>query len=402
MGTFPATLAFLLDWGWLRIGPYIHINIDPAILRLGGLKLTWYGLAYVVGIVMGLWFIRNYTERKGITQDQVYRVLWWCIVAGVVGGRLYYVIQQPDLVQDFLLQPWRILATWEGGMAFFGAIFLILPTLFWRSLKMRVNPLVMLDAGALFAACGQLFGRFGNLINGDIIGYPSTLPWSTVYDNPNSWACPNPATCHVPVQPAAGYEMILNIILLIVLLFLARRYRKPGALMATYLFGYAITQFLVFFVRANIVVPLGSLDWGLKQAQWTALIVFILLIPITILTMRTRYARPVPAGEVAATYGIPQETAPALPDDEDGSSTAASVAQEPDSENKDDDDKKVQDDPDSEQEGTAEPAVEPDPLSSEVTSADEERVAHEQASPTADSVDASDKVEDQTPEEIES
>ena len=317
MGTFPATLAFLIDWGWLRIGLYIHINMDPAILRIGGLKLTWYGLAYVVGIIMGLWFIRNYTARKGITQDQVYRVLWWCIVAGVVGGRLYYVIQQPDLVQDFLLQPWRILATWEGGMAFFGAIFLIIPTLFWRSLRMRVNPLVMLDAGALFAACGQLFGRFGNIVNGDIIGYPSTLPWSTVYDNPNSWACPNPATCHVPVQPAAGYEMILNIILMITLLILARRYRKPGALMATYLFGYAITQFLVFFVRANIVVPLGPLDWGLKQAQWTALIVFLLLIPITIFFMRTRYARPVPEGEVAATYGIPQEPALLPPDEDD-------------------------------------------------------------------------------------
>lgn len=316
MGTIPGTLAFLIDWGWLRIGPYIHINMDPA-LHLGPLKLTWYGMAYVVGIVMGLWFIRRYTERKGITQDQVYRVLWWCVIAGVIGGRLYFVIQQPDLVQDFLLQPWRILATWEGGMAFFGAIFAVVPILFWRAKRMRLNPLVMLDAGALFASCGQIFGRLGNLVNGDIIGYPSTLPWSTVYDHPSSWACPNPATCHVPVQPAAAYELLLNIAMLVVLVLLARRYRKPGALMATYLFGYTITQFLVFFVRANTVVSLGPLDWGLKQAQWTSLIVFILLIPITILFMRSRHAQPVPAGEVAATYGIPQKPAAVLPTDEE-------------------------------------------------------------------------------------
>ena len=76
--------------------------------------------------------------------------------------------------------------------------------------------------------------------------------------------------------------------------------------MATYLFGYAITQFLVFFVRANVVVSLGPLDWGLKQAQWTSLIFLIALIPLTYLFMRGRYARPVPAGEVPATYGIPQ------------------------------------------------------------------------------------------------
>lgn len=317
MGIIPTPLAFLIDWGWLRIGPYIHINMDPAIVHIGGLKLTWYGMAYVVGILMGLWFIGRYTARKGISQDQVYSVLWWCVIAGVIGGRLYFVVQQPDLVQDYLLQPWHILATWEGGMAFFGAIFLVVPVLFWRALRMRLNPLVMLDAGALFAACGQIFGRFGNLVNGDITGYQSTLPWSTVYDNPNSWACPNVATCHVPLQPAAFYELLLNVLMIAVLLILARRYRKPGALMATYLFGYTITQFTIFFARANIVVSLGPLDWGLKQAQWTSIIVFILLIPITIFFMRTRYARPVPDGEVAATYGIPQKPAPTLPDDDD-------------------------------------------------------------------------------------
>jgi phosphatidylglycerol:prolipoprotein diacylglycerol transferase len=335
MGNIPFTPAFLLDWGWLRIGPYIHINIDPA-LHLGPLKLTWYGLAYVIGILMGLWFIRRYTDRKGISQDQVYRVLWWCVIAGVIGGRLYYVVQQPDLVHGYLLQPWRILATWEGGMAFFGAIFAVVPILFWRAKRMRLNPLVMLDAGALFAACGQIFGRFGNLVNGDIIGYQSTLPWSTVYDHPNSWACPNPLTCHVPVQPAAAYELLLNLIMLTVLVILSRRYRKPGALMATYLFGYTITQFVVFFVRANTIVSLGPLDWGLKQAQWTSMIVFLLLIPVTIWFMRTRNAQPVPAGEVAATYGIPQEPKLVLPDDdEDNDATSEELSSE--SENAHDD-----------------------------------------------------------------
>ncbi len=321
MGSIPATLADLINWGWLSIGPYIHVNINPVIFSIGPLALRWYGLMYVVGIVIGLQFIRKYTERKGISQEKVYRVLWWCVVAGLLGGRLYFVIQQPNFVSGYLLQPQHILATWEGGMAFFGAIFLIVPVLFWRALKERVNPLVMLDAAALFGACGQIFGRVGNLINGDIIGYPSTLPWSTVYDNPNSWAC-QLGTCHIPVQPSAGYEMLLNIIMLAVLVYLARRYRRPGMLMATYLFGYCITQFLVFFVRDNIFVTLGPLDWHLKQAQWTSLIVFILLIPITMLVTRTRFAQPVPHDEIPATYGIPQIELPqsedideATPDD---------------------------------------------------------------------------------------
>ena len=305
MGSIP-TLAFLSNGGWLHIGPpYIYINIDPVFLRIGALHLTWYGLMYVVAIIMGLLVIRGYTARMGISNDVKYRVLWWCIVAGLIGGRLYFVIQQPNFVSYYLANPQHILATWEGGMAFFGAIFLVIPVLFWRARAERINPLVAIDAGVLFAAAGQIFGRIGNLINGDIIGYPSTLPWSTVYQNPNSYACLNPATCNVPVQPAALYELLANIALLLIMLYLSHRLRRPGVLMLVYLFGYVITQFLLFFVRANTVVTFLGLDWGLKQAQWTSIIVFILLIPLTFLVFH--FSKPVPKGEFPATYGIPQK-----------------------------------------------------------------------------------------------
>ncbi|EFH88138.1 prolipoprotein diacylglyceryl transferase [Ktedonobacter racemifer] len=300
-------LAFLINWGWIQIGPYIHLNINPVLFSMGPLALHWYGLMYVVAIVMGLWLIRKYTARQGLKEEQIYRMLWWCVVAGLVGGRLYFVIQQPDLVPDYLLKPQHILATWEGGMAFYGAVFLIVPVLFWRAMKERLNPLVVLDAGALFAACAQPFARIGNLINGDIIGYSSMLPWSTVYDNPASWACQNPeaGTCHVPVQPAAAYEILFNLLLIGILLLLARWYRRPGMRLLIYLGGYALTQFLAFFTRANTVVPLFTLDWGLKQAQWTSLIVLLLLIPLTLWVRHWRFAQPIPEGEIPATYGMP-------------------------------------------------------------------------------------------------
>lgn len=299
-------LAFLINWGWIQIGPFIHLNINPVLFSLGPLALHWYGLMYVVAILMGLWLIRTDTARQGLKKEQIYRMLWWCVVAGLVGGRLYFVIQQPDLVPDYLLKPQHILATWEGGMAFYGAVFLIIPVLFWRAVKERLNPLVVLDAGALFAACAQPFARIGNLINGDIIGYSSTLPWSTVYDNPASWACQNPAagTCHVPVQPAAAYEILLNLLLIGILLLQTRWYRRPGMRLLIYLGGYAFTQFLVFFTRANTVVPLFTLDWGLKQAQWTSLIVLLLLIPLTLWVRHWRFAQPIPKGKIPATYGI--------------------------------------------------------------------------------------------------
>jgi phosphatidylglycerol---prolipoprotein diacylglyceryl transferase len=307
MGIIILTLAYVIDLGWFRIGPpYVYLNIDPVIVHLGPLALRWYGLMYVVAIIIGLRVAMGYAARKGIGEDLVYRVLWWCIVAGLIGGRLYFVIQQPNFFSYYLVNPIHIIATWEGGMAFYGAIFLVLLTLVWRARAEHINPLVLLDAGVLFGAAGQIFGRIGNIINGDIIGYRSTLPWSTVYQNPNSWACLNPATCNVPVQPAAAYELLTNIVVLALLLFLARRIRRPGVLLLVYLFLYTITQFLLFYVRANDVVSFLGLNWGLKQAQWTSLVVFIVLLPLSYLVMRSRFARPVPADEVAATYGIAQ------------------------------------------------------------------------------------------------
>jgi phosphatidylglycerol:prolipoprotein diacylglycerol transferase len=260
---------------------------------------------YVVAILVGFFVAQRYATRKGITQAIIYHTLWWSIAAGLIGGRLYFVIQQPDFVSYYLVHPQHILATWEGGMAFFGAIFLIIPVLIWRARAEHINPLVLIDAGVLFAAVGQIFGRIGNLINGDIIGYPSTLPWSTVYQHPASWACQIAATCHVPVQPAAGYELLTNVALLTLMLYLAHRIRRPGILMLVYLYSYALTQFMLFYVRDNLIVSFLGLNWGLKQAQWTSIVVLIVLIPITYLVLRS--SKPVPDGEVAATYGIPQK-----------------------------------------------------------------------------------------------
>ncbi len=315
--------ASVIDWGWLRIGPpYMYINIDPVMVHLGPFALHWYGLMYVVAILMGLLVAQWYAARKGISQAIIYRTLWWSIAAGLLGGRLYFVVQQPNFVSYYLAQPQHILATWEGGMAFFGAIFLIIPVLIWRARAERINPLVLIDTGVLFAATGQIFGRIGNLINGDIIGYPSTLPWSTVYQNPSSFACQIASTCHVPVQPAAGYELLTHVVLLALMLYLVRRVRRPGILMLVYLSGYALTQFLLFFVRDNLIVSFLGLNWGLKQAQWTSIAVLIVLIPIAYLVLRA--SKPVPQGEVAATYGIPQK--PVADDETSSERSAAKVS----------------------------------------------------------------------------
>jgi phosphatidylglycerol:prolipoprotein diacylglycerol transferase len=195
----------------------IVININPILVQLGPLAIRWYGLMYVVGIIAGVRAGLPYVQARGITEDQVWNVLGPCIVAGLVGGRLYYVVQQP--LGPFIAQPWRIIATWEGGMAFFGAIAAVIITLVIMSWREKLPVWTLLDGAAIFATVGQAFGRIGNIVNGDILGAPTTLPWGFVYANPNSFA----PSHTVPYQPAAVYELCCDLILFAVLWSLRNR-----------------------------------------------------------------------------------------------------------------------------------------------------------------------------------
>ena len=239
----------------------ITINIDPIIIHIGPFSIRWYGLMYVVGITAGLLVAYPYAKAKGITGEILEKIVPWAALAGLVGARLYFVVQQP--LQPYLEQPWRILAFWEGGMAFYGAIFAVFIVLIIASRKLKVSLLTLLDVAGLFGVVGQFFGRIGNIINGDIIGYPTSLPWGFVYTNPNSFV----PSHDVAYQPAAVYEAIINI-LLFLLLWKIRNKFKPGVLFFVYVMGYSLTQFLIFFLRDNVVVFLG-----LKQAQVTAILV---------------------------------------------------------------------------------------------------------------------------------
>jgi phosphatidylglycerol---prolipoprotein diacylglyceryl transferase len=248
----------------------VVINIDPVLLYIGGQPLIrWYGLMYVVGFLAGLAVCIPYAKSRGISEDDVWSVFWPAVVLGLLGARLYYVAQQ-DL-GPYLAQPWRILATWEGGMAFYGAIFGAFVALLVVARQRKISFWRLLDAGAFFAVVGQAFGRVGNIINGDVVGYPTDLPWGFIYVHANSFV-PEKGVAY---QPAAVYELLFNILMFFFLWRMKDRLRAPGMVFATWLVTYSVGQVLIFTQRMNDIVFMG-----LKQAQVTALIVIVLCIPL--------------------------------------------------------------------------------------------------------------------------
>ena len=258
----------------------IKIGIDPVLVTIGGLKIHWYGIMIAIGLYVGIQVALRDAARRGLNKDQLMNVALLAAVLGIAGGRLYYVVQNNP--SFFLHHPVQIIAVWQGGMAFFGAMFGGLVAVVISAWRWRIPFWSLLDVGALGMTIGQAIGRVGNIINGDIVGY-KTNGWGFEYTNPNTFGPLN-----TPVQPASLYELLISLALFLLLWNLRTRIHPEGMLAMIYIVLYSISQFFIFFLRDNIVI-LG----GLKQAQVTSLVVIALTLPvIAYLLRKERLAQP--------------------------------------------------------------------------------------------------------------
>jgi phosphatidylglycerol:prolipoprotein diacylglycerol transferase len=256
----------------------IRIDIDP-VIHIGSLPIHWYGVMYALAFLVGFRYgVLPHVQARGLSRQVAERALVWTIIFGLLGARLYYVVQQPNL-GDYLRDPIRIIAVWEGGMAFFGAIIAGLATVAVFSWRNHISAWLLADAAVLFAVIGQPIGRIGNVINGDILGAASTLPWATAYTNPHAVLQTNFQLCTaascVAYQPAAVYEAIGTLLIGAVLFALRRRGPRFGALVVAYIPLYAVSQLILFQFRASEPV----IGLGLHQAQWTALVMLVVVTP---------------------------------------------------------------------------------------------------------------------------
>ena len=269
----------------------LHLVITdpfPPGFPLGPLHIRFYGIAYAISFIVGTAVATRHLARKGVPRSTSSDIAFWTIVFGLLGARLYYDVQSGWWF--YLTHPQHIFAVWEGGMAFFGAIFASLVVLIVMAHRYRINFWDLLDAGVLFAAVGQPIGRLGNVMNGEILGPPSNLPWAIRYTNPASMA----PHLGVAYQPANLYEALGTLAILVVLLLLRRRGVPSGVLGLTYLVLYPVSQLVIFYWRTDSETP--AILWGLKQGQLTAIAMLIVVVPAFVLAWQRTRNQGRPAG----------------------------------------------------------------------------------------------------------
>jgi phosphatidylglycerol:prolipoprotein diacylglycerol transferase len=234
----------------------MKVNIDPILVELGPIRLSWYGLMYVFGFLFSYLLVRYQMRRKefGISKQEVENLYFYLIIGLMVGARMGYVLFY-DL-KMYLADPLEIFAIWHGGMSFHGGLIGVLIVGIFFSWKNKKSFWGMADLIIVTAPIGLGLGRIGNFINGELYGRVTQIPWGMIF----------PKGGPLPRHPSQLYESALEGGVLFLILWLIKDKKLPaGGLLALFLSLYGLFRFFVEFFRepdAHLGFILGPFTMG--------------------------------------------------------------------------------------------------------------------------------------------
>ncbi len=161
---------------------FIIWDADPILVTLGGFEARWYGLFFAMAFVVGQYIITRIFLAEGKTERQVESLTLFMIVSTVVGARLGHCLFYD--ADYYLANPLEILKVWKGGLASHGAAFAIIVAMLLWARREKTTALWILDRIVIVVALGGAFIRMGNLMNAEIVGKPTDVPWAFVFTHP--------------------------------------------------------------------------------------------------------------------------------------------------------------------------------------------------------------------------
>ncbi len=239
---------------------------DTSTFEIFGREIHLYGLMLLLAIVAAIALTWVRWKNRGGDPDLVLRTAVWGVAAGIVGARAYHDITSWNQVPD---DWWGPFAVWEGGLGVWGGIFL--GCLVGAVVVKRAGASVfqMMDAAAPGLLLAQGIGRLGNWFNQELYGKPTDLPWGLEIDIDHRV---NGYFRYETFHPTFLYELIWDVLGVIALLLVDRRYRiKPPALFALYVSIYTFGRFFEELLRID---PAHEF-LGLRLNAWVSIVLFI-------------------------------------------------------------------------------------------------------------------------------
>ena len=227
----------------------VNWDVSPVIFSIGSFQLRYYGILFFVGFYLGYYMFRGFFRREGKPLELLDTLLWTLMICTIVGARLGHVLfYQPDY---YLAHPGEILKVWQGGLASHGGTIAIMIGMWWfikkYGRKHNFGYIWLLDRLAVATAFAAMFIRLGNLMNSEIYGHETSLPWGFIF-------LQNGET--VAKHPTQLYEA-LAYLATGVILYTIYKYALPkikeGLLLGIFFIGIFLSRFCIEFVKENQV-----------------------------------------------------------------------------------------------------------------------------------------------------
>ena len=260
------------------------LTISPVAFKLGNLSVKWYGVIMAVAIILAVSMAIVEGRKRQIESDDFMDLLLWAVPLGYVGARIYYVIFEWNYYSQHLDE---IIAIWNGGIAIYGGLLAGLAVLLVFCYKRMLPPFLMLDIITPGVMAAQILGRWGNFINQEAHGGPTTLAFLQSLHLPD-FIINQMKIGGVYYQPTFLYESFFNLIGLLIILLLRHRKHlfKQGEIFMLYLAWYSVVRFFVEGMRTDSLYLWGSI----RVSQMLSVI--LLIVVIVLFIYRRRIVKP--------------------------------------------------------------------------------------------------------------
>jgi len=247
------------------------INFDPVAINLGPIKVTWYALSYITGLLFSWRYALYLGKSKYSVNSEVIDSFFNNAILGVIiGGRLgYVVLYNFDYYSENLIE---VLYIWQGGMSFHGGLVGVIIAQILTSIKYKIKFFIITDISSLTVPFGFMLGRIANFINGELYGRITEHPIGIVF----------PKGGEIPRHPSQLYEAFfegLILFLFLNLLFYFTKIKaKAGCITGIFIFLYGLFRFLIeFFREPDPQLGMIFLDLTLGQVLCSIMIITGLL-----------------------------------------------------------------------------------------------------------------------------
>lgn len=218
-------------------------NADPILFTIGEWSVRWYGLLFALGFVAGIFIVTKMFKREGMNKDLVDSLFLFVVIGTVIGARLGHVFFYDWAY--YSKHPAEIFKIWHGGLASHGGAVVIIPMLWWWSKKYsKKSVLWVMDKVAVPTALAGAFIRTGNLINSEIYGTATNVPWAFTFIREDN----------IPRHPTQIYEALAYLLVFAFLMYLYWKTDirfKEGRLFGWFMllvFGF---RFLIEFLKVD-------------------------------------------------------------------------------------------------------------------------------------------------------